>query len=224
MVGLALIAAACGGDSVDDTVVDPPPTETSVTSAPAPSSAQSDTTTSSVESTTSTLPPTATGPPGIAALTSGRGDDGSLEIGVWFSSSPFEAGDVRLMIGTDSDGSYPGTGDPVPHIDGWAEISNAGVSLLEGGLTVADESTGDLNEWLSWTGPGRVVWVYFIGNIPVRAGTVWVALEIDGVIAATGVAGASFGDGCSFHTAGVDLGPVPGDVADAGLPCRYPFG
>jgi len=222
LVLLALGAAACGSGDGDEAAADPIPAETSVTSGTSPS--RSDSTTSSA-ATTSTLPAAPVGsPPGIAALTSGRGDDGSLEIGIWFSSSPFDAGDVRLIVGMDSDGSYPGLGDPIPYIDGWTEIAGDGVSVLDGGTVVADETTGDLNEWLSWSGPGRVVWVYFIQNVPVRAGTVWVALEIDGELVAAGVAGAPFGEGCSFHSAGVDPGQVPGDVSDFGVPCRYPLG
>jgi len=215
-------AAACGGDAGVDAAVDPARAETSVTSGTSPS--RSDSTTSSV-ATTSTLPAAPVGgPPGIAALTSGRGDDGSLEIGVWFSSSPFGAAEARLIVGMDSDESYPGLGDPIPHIDGWAEIAGDGVSVLDNGTVVADETTGDPNEWLSWSGAGRVVSVYFIQNVPVRAGTVWVVLEVDGELVAAGVAGAPFGQGCSFHSAGVDLGQVPGDVPDFGVPCRYPLG
>ncbi len=223
LIVLALVAAACGDDAGEATVAESAPIETLVATEAAP--VQSDAPTSSAAPTTPTLPATpATGPPGIAALTSGRGDDGSLEIGVWFNSNPFEDDTARLLVGTDADGSYPGTGDPVPHIDGWAELADGAVSLLDGGNAIADETTGDLDDWLSWTGPGQLVWVYFIGNVPVRAGTVWIALEIDGEVAAAGVAGAPFGDGCSYHSAGMDLGPLRGDVPDFGAPCRYPLG
>jgi len=210
----ALVLAACGGGA-DEAAVDTTP-ETSTTTSSVPTTAPA-----TAPPTTSTAP-TTLGAPAVAALSSGRGDDGSLEVGVWFSSDPFEAGDVRLIVGTDSDGSFPGVGDPVPHIDGWAEVTEGDITILEGGTPVADDAT--VNEWLSWTGPGHVVWVYFIQTVPVRAGTVWVVLEFDGEAGTGGVAGAPFGEGCSFHSAGVDLGQVPGDVPDFGTPCRYPLG
>ncbi len=223
---LVLVGAACGDDAVGESAVEQSPVETSQPVAADPDEG-SETTTTPVGSSTTAVPtpPTTAGSfPAIAALTSGRGDDGSLEIGIWFSSNPFRRDDVRLLVGTDSDGSFPGVGNPVPHIDGWLEVADAGVSVVDGGTTIAAEATGGLDDWLSWTGPGPVVWVYFLGNVPVRAGTVWVVLEVGGSILTGGIAGAPFGDGCSFHTAGVQLGAVPGDVPDFGAPCRYPFG
>ena len=226
LAALALVGAACSDDAGGESVVEQSSVETSQTAAADPNAGGETTTTPVGSATTAapTPPTAAASAPAIAALTSGRGDDGSLEIGIWFSSSPFGEDDVRLLVGTDSDGSFPGTGDPVPHIDGWAEVADAGVSVVDGGTTIAADATGGLDDWLSWTGPGPVVWVYFLGNVPVRAGTVWVVLEIDGAVVVGGVAGAPFGDGCSFHAAGIDLGSVPGDVPDFGTPCRYPLG
>ncbi|MEE8497093.1 MAG: hypothetical protein V3S62_01010 [Acidimicrobiia bacterium] len=222
---LALVGAACGDDAVGEPAVEQSPVETSQPVAPDPDEGSETTTAVAVSTTAVPTPPTPVASvPAIAALTSGRGDDGSLEIGIWFSSNPFGRDDVRLLVGTDSDGSFPGVGSPVPHIDGWVEVADAGVSVVDGGITIAADATGGLDDWLSWTGPGPVVWVYFLGNVPVRAGTVWVVLEVDGSILTGGIAGAPFGDGCSFHTAGVQLGSVPGDVPDFGTPCRYPLG
>ncbi len=223
---LALVGAACGDDSGGEAVGQQSSVATSQPAAADPNSGGETTTTAVGVSTTAvpTPPTTVASVPAIAALTSGRGDDGSLEIGIWFSSNPFEEDDVRLLVGTDSDGSFPGVGSPVPHIDGWVEVADAGVSVVDGGTTIAADTTGGLDDWLSWTGPGPVVWVYFLGNVPVRAGTVWVVLEVGGSILTGGIAGAPFGDGCSFHAAGVQIGSVPGDVPDFGTPCRYPLG
>jgi hypothetical protein len=159
--------------------------------------------------------------PGVASLTSGRGDDGSLEVGVWFASDPFTSGDYRVRVGTDSDDSYPGVGDPTPHVDGWAEVMPGGVVLREGATVVADQVAG-LGDWFSWTGPGRTAWFYFIGNVPVRAGTLWVMVEVDGKTPVGGVAGAPVGEACSYHGSGLDLGSVPGDIPQPGRICRYP--
>jgi len=219
---LVLVGAACGGAGESESVAEQSSVETSQPAAEP--TAGGETTTTPVGSSTTVVPTAAASAPAIAALTSGRGDDGSLEIGIWFSSDPFGGDGVRLLVGTDSDGSFPGVGNPVPHIDGWFEFADAGVSLVDGETTIATDGTGGLDDWLSWTGPSPVVWVYFLGNVPVRAGTVWVVLEVGGSLMTGGVAGAPFGDGCSFHTAGIQLGSVPGDVPDFGVPCRYPMG
>jgi hypothetical protein len=216
MILMVLLVAACGGAASDgaDSSAEAPeatvaqPSETTATTGAAES--ELTTTTSAVVVA-----------PGVAALTSGRGDDGSLEVGVWFAADPFEAGDVRLLIGTDSDESYPGTGDPRTHLDGWIEIAD-GIGLFDAGTAVA---TGDdLSALFSWTGPSRQAWFYFIGNIPVRAGTVWVIVEVDGSSVTGGVAGTPLGVSCSYQAAGVDFGPAPTDLPDNGAPCRYPLG
>jgi hypothetical protein len=155
-------------------------------------------------------------------MSSGRGDDGSLEVGVWFGSDPFASGSARIRIGTDADDSYPGVGNPLPHIDAWAELSIDGVTLIDAGAVVADQGSGDIADWVSWTGPGRSMFVYFLQTVPVRAGTVWVILDIDGTQPVGGMASAPLAERCSYQSAGIDLGPVPGDVPDFGTPCRYP--
>ena len=216
---VVILSVACGG-------------RTPAADRPAPTTIPSSGNGSGVVTTAPVLQPAEAQPmstaiarlPAIAAVTSGRGDDASLEVGIWFTSDPFAAGDARVLVGADTDESFPGVGDPVGHLDGWAEITSAGVTLFEEGAVVAAEALGTLDEWMSWTGPGPVVWVYFFRNVPPRAGTIWVVLEVDGEIVAGGAAGAPFGTGCSYRSAGVDLGPVAGDVPDLGAPCRYPLG
>jgi hypothetical protein len=216
IIAAFLVFAACGGSGET--------TGSGASSADAPAatggtSTEAEATTTTVAATTSSS--VAAVAPGVAALSSGRGDDGSLEVGVWFASDPFATGDVRLLIGTDADDSYPGTGDPRTHIDGWVEITEE-IGLFDAGSMVA---TGeDVSSLFSWTGPNRQAWFYFIGNVPTRAGTVWVVVEVDGALVTGGVAGAPFDVACSYQSAGVDFGPVPSDLPDYGTPCRYPLG
>ncbi len=222
---VALVAAACGGSvpASDETPRTDAATISVTTSPPGPASSEE-------APATTAPPPTAAAPspeaetPAVAALSSGRGDDGSLEVGIWFTSNPFAGGDARVLVGVDSDDSFPGAGSPIDHIDGWAEIRSDQVTLFDAGVIVAGDDQGDLGEWLSWTGPGRSGFVYFFGNVPVRAGTVWVIVEVDGEIASGAVAGTPFGTGCSFRGAGVDLGNGASDAPDPGAPCRYPLG
>jgi hypothetical protein len=210
MVAVVVLASCSGSES--------PPT---VVTAPAPDTSAA---ASAFESPDTTAAPIPQGIPGVAALISGRGDDGSLEVGIWFGSNPFTAASTRIRVGTDSDDSYPGVGDPVPHMDGWLDIDSDGMALIDGGTLVADSTTGGLDTLVSWTGPGETQWVYFIGTVPVRAGTVWVVVEVDGSTPVGGVAGAPLGAPCSYHAAGIDLGAVPGDTPNPGTPCRYPTG
>lgn len=221
-VVLAFAVIGCGSDQVGDAAVESDPTTPVVATEaePTTSLATADSTSTVVPATT----PGVTGPPSVVALTSGRGDDGSLEIGIWFATDPFGDTSARLLVGTDADESYPGTGDPRPHIDGWVEITDSGVVLVDDGVAVVDSATGEVSDWFSWTGPDRVTWIYFLGNVPVRGGTVWVALEVDGDVVAAGLAGAPFGSGCSYRAAGVDVDPAGGDIPDFGAPCRYPLG
>lgn len=208
---LVLVVAACGGD---------PATPSAGTSAATTvQTVATESTPASVAAPAQTTTPAAV--PGVAALTSGRGDDGSLEVGIWLAADPFD-GDLSVIVGTDSDDSYPGVGDPVPHIDGWLEIGVAGVSLLDDGAVVTDDAAADFPEWVSWTGPGRTFWIYFLQTVPVRAGTMWVVVEVGGTTTTGMVAGAPVGESCSYHGSGVDLGAVPGDVPQMTGPCRYP--
>jgi hypothetical protein len=220
LVLLGLLAAGCGAGSAG------PESDT----APGEGTAATADTAAAGEQAASSLPPSDAAatttrppaPPAVAALTSGRGDDGSLEVGVWFTVDPFTAGTTVIRVGTDADDSFPGVGDPLPHVEAWAEVTSSGVSLHDGAAEVASAAAGDLADWLSWTGSGPTQWFYFIQNVPVRAGTVWIV--VDGGSGPGQVAGAPFGTGCSYHGAGVDLGPVPGGVPQPGTPCRYPAG
>jgi hypothetical protein len=224
---LAFIAIGCGSDPGADAAVESvlDPGTTAPTAAPVLESATTGpSTTVPIATIPTTDVPAGAGAPSVAALTSGRGDDGSLEIGIWFATDPFGEAGARLLVGTDADESYPGTGDPRPHIDGWVEITDSGVVLVDDGATIVDSGTGEISDWFSWTGADRVIWLYFIGNVPVRAGTVWVALEVEGDVVAAGIAGAPFGSGCSYRAAGVDVDSAGGDIPDFGSPCRYPLG
>lgn len=214
---VAVLVGACGGGEVTISTGAAPTTaaDSSVTQ-PGSSS-----TTAAVQTVPTTEAPAASFP-SVAALTSGRGDDGSLEVGVWFVVDPFELEGVRVRVGTDDDDSYPGVGDPVPHIDAWSEADGSALTLVEGDDVVASTATG-LDDWLTWTGPGRTVWWYFLGNVPVRAGTVWVIVDVAGDSPPGAIAGAPLGTGCSYHDAGIDIGPVPADVPRHGA-CRYPGG
>ena len=223
-VVLALAVVGCGSDKRGDSAVEsdsPLPTAAVETDSATSLATADSTSTSTVAPTTTTG---VTGPPSVVALTSGRGDDGSLEIGIWFATDPFRDTSALLLVGTDADGSYPGTGDPRPHIDGWAEITDSGVVVVDDGVAIVDNVTGEASDWISWTGPDRVTWIYFLGNVPVRGGTVWVALEVDGDVVPAGLAGAPFGSGCSYRAAGVDVDPAGGNIPDFGAPCRYPLG
>jgi len=203
---LMVIGAACGGaDGSRDTAVE---------AAPTTGAAVVGATTTTIDAPATTAPASS---PGVAAISTGRGDDGSLEVGVWFAADPFELG-AQVRVGTDADDSYPGVGDPVPHIDAWADVDGSDAVLVDAGETVA---RGDeLNQWMSWTGAGRTVRFFFFETVPVRAGTLWVVVSgVDGVGLAAGV---DVGEGCSHHGTGVDLGAVPSDVPQQSMPCRYP--
>jgi hypothetical protein len=207
---LVIVVSGCSGEaSVQSTT-------TSATAATTAADSEPTVTTTTAPTTT-----TAAAMPGIAAMTSGRGDDGSLEVGVWLAEYP-TTGDVSISVGTDSDDSYPGVGDPVPHIDGWLDIRPTGLSLFDGGVAVSDDTASDFSGWVSWTGPGRIFWVYFLQTVPVRAGTMWIVVEVDGVTSTGMAAAAPVGEGCSYHGSGIDLGSVPGDVPQMAGPCRYP--
>lgn len=218
---MTVLLAACGGSASDGD-----PTAATVTAEVAPPATAPAAASTAPAAEAPIAEPAAPAPesPAVAALSSGRGDDGSLEVGIWFTTDPFVAGDARVLVGADSDGSFPGSGDPVPHLDGWVEITSDGVALFDNGVIVADDTQGDLGEWLAWTGPSAAGFVYFFGNVPTRAGTIWIVIEIDGKIAPGGVAGAPFGTACSYRSAGVEIGPVASDVPDPGVPCRYPLG
>jgi hypothetical protein len=164
---------------------------------------------------TATLAPA---PPIVLSLSSGRGDDGTFEVTVWFASDPFVADDYRIVIGADVDQGYPGIGDPYTFLNGHLELTPDGAVLKLGDTVLAE---GDaINELVSWGFSENVLRVFFIETTPARGGTTWVIVENDGERVEFGTAGASFGTACSYHSAGlgVDIRGVP----DAGMACRYP--
>lgn len=207
---LTLVVSACGGDAGSSTTT---------TTTPAPASTSSTSPPTSVATPQETVAPA---PPAVVSLTSGRGDDDSLEVGVWFASDPFSFGDHRVVVGVDADESFPGTGDPLPHLDGLLEITPDGATMFEGSTVIGSGS--DLGPLVSWGYAEGVLRVFFIGTVPPKAGTVWVIVETGGVVVTGGAAGTPFGTACSYHDAGLGLPPVGGDVPDPGTPCRYPLG
>lgn len=201
-LAIGSLVAACGGGSASE--------GTPLTSGPTASVHQT------VASTTAPPAPTEPSGPVVLALSTGRGDDGSMEVVAWLGSDPFIVG-TRLVVGTDSDDSYPGTGDPEPHLDGRLEVHDGSAVLFDGEGVVAEDE--GLSELVSWAYSGGVLRVFFIGDIPTRGGWVWVIVDGNTDPAAGGTAGVSFGDACSYHGSGLDLS---GAVENAGRPCRYP--
>lgn len=207
VAGLVLLVAACGGGDTAPTTVLPS------SEAPASSSASTDATT-----TTTTVASTTAAAPAVLSLSSGRGDDDTFEVTIWFAADPFAADDYRVVVGADVDLAYPGVGDPFTFLNGHLELTPNGAALM-----LADEvlAEGDaINELVSWGLSENVLRVFFIETTPARGGTTWVIVENDGERVEFGTAGAPFGTACSYHSAGLDLG-VSG-VPDAGTACRYP--
>lgn len=224
MIALSLVGVACGGPaSPASSVAEPPATaEAPGDTGPAPSAVDTAAPDPEPPATTDETAPSSSR--GVAAIAAGRGDDGSLEVAIWFASDPFGDPSARLVVGTDSDDSYPGVGDPTADLDGWIEIDATGIALFDGGEAVADEESGGLSDRFSWTGPGRVVRLYFIGTVPTRAGTLWVSIETGARAIPGAIGGVAVGAECSYRGGGVDLGSVPGDTPDPGVSCRYPLG
>lgn len=209
VAGMSIVLASCGGGAA----IEPGPT---TTAAPVTSSAMTSPTTSA-----STGPATpAPRRPAVVAIVSGRGDDGSLEIGVWFSDDPMDLPDYRLIVGVDSDDSYD-TGSPEEALDGFLELVPQGATLFADGEEVATGSGGSIAESVSWTTAGRMLRVFFIGDLPDRSGTVWVLAETGGGFAPGAIAAVEFGGGCSARGSRLSL-QVAGDVPDPGATCGYP--
>lgn len=201
---LLVALAACGGEAVPDT------TEPAIT------------TTSVPTATTGAPPSTSPAPePAVLALSSGRGDDASLEITVWLGADPRAIEGHRVVVGVDADDSYAGVGDPFLDLDGHLEITASGAALFDAGAPIA--TGADLGEHVSWGYAEGILRVFFIGAVPARAGTVWVMVESGGEPVALGVAGAPFGSACSFHASGL-VADAPTAIPDAGTACRYPLG
>ena len=210
---LVLTLAGCGGTSAPATTAGAPSTTLSPvegTAAPA--------------RTVTTIDPVATQPadPSALFLSSGRGDDGSLEVAVWLGADPFADPGHRVVVGTDADESFPGVGDPEPHLDGHLELTASTATLYDAGAPVA--AADELRELVSWGWSDGVLRVFFIGSVPAKAGTAWVIVEIDGEAVPGGVAGAPFGTACSYHDAGLGIAAGAASVPGPETPCLYPSG
>lgn len=205
-----VILAACGGAATPDS--------TAAASVPAATAAGTSTLSTAV-APTSTVSPAL---PSIVGFFSGRGDDGSLEVGIWLASDPFESAEYRVVVGTDADDSFPGTGNPFEHLEGHLELTPAGSAIFDGSELIATGS--EIQEYVSWGQAEGVLRVFFIGSVPPKAGTTWVIVEVDGHEIVGGTAGSPFGSACSYRDAGLDLAPVVVVVPEAEFPCRYPLG
>ena len=202
IVALALIVTACGGGDAATTPTTIPVTTTAAT--------------------TSTN--AAASMPSVLAIVSGRGDDGSLEVSVWFDTAPFAAG-ATLIVGFDADDSYTGVGDVLPHLDGFAMFTptSSGVDLTVNaeGEVVAGPGLGVTDRWVSWGSEGDILRIFFVRDVATRAGTVWVLARVDDTASALGVAGVPLGESCSHAGSGVAVVEPPAGVPDAGRTCTY---
>lgn len=200
-LGALLALAACGG------------------SAPADSSAATSVATTPVPSSTTTTPDAATAPlppPAVLAILSGRGDDGTFEVTVYFDRAPI---DTRIVVGIDADDSYAGSGDPGPELEGWVELAGL-IVVGSDGEVVAGGSGPSVGDWMSWGLDGSTLRIYFIRDLAPVAGTLWVVVG-DGT-GPGAVAGVLAGEGCSIRGSGPDDTAVIGNFPDPGVPCRYP--
>jgi len=191
--------------------------DTTATSPPTPTTA-----------TSTTIPPTtpsAPESPDILAVVTGRGDDGSLEIGVWFDDDPLATGNM-LVVGIDSDDSYPGAGDIRAHLDGsalfTAGASGVEVTLVSEGEVVAAPGIGLVESWLSWAAQDVVLRLFFVEDLTTRSGSVWVIATRGDTGSPLGTAGVPLGESCSYRGAGVPVDEPAGGVPDAPRTCRYP--
>jgi len=205
---LLLSVAGCGDGSASSTTT----SSSTVTVPPA---------TTTLETTTTAV--RAGAPPAILAVVSGRGDDGSLEITVWFDTEPLRAG-TTLVVGIDSDDSYPGTGDVRPHLDGYASLTagtRVEVTLVSEGEVVVAPGLGIAETWLSWAAQGEVFRAFFVQDLTVRSGSVWVVATMAEEVSPLGVAGVPLGESCSYRGSGIAAEEPPGGVPDAPRTCSY---
>jgi hypothetical protein len=190
--------AACGGTATPTTTAD---------------AQESPATTTTIAPAATTV--AATAPAMVLAVLSGRGDDGSFEVAVYFAHAP---GDERIVVGIDADDSYRGSGDPSGDLEGWVEFGDLIVVGSEGAV-VAGGSGPSVGEWMSWGVEGTTLRLFLIRDVAPVAGTLWVVVG-DGS-APGSIAGVVTGEGCSAR--GSDLPVVViGDFPDPGVPCRYP--
>lgn len=154
-------------------------------------------------------------PPLVLAILSGRGDDGTFEVAVYFDRAPL---DTPLVVGIDADDSYAGSGNPGPELDGWVELSDL-IVVGSAGAVVAGGSGPSVGDWMSWGFDGSTLRIYFIRDLAPVAGTLWVVVG-DGTDPGA-VAGVVTGEGCSIRGSDRDTAVI-GDFPDPGVPCRYP--
>ena len=202
LVALLVVLAGCGDDDAA-TTIEPPGTTV---------------TTGALTTTT----PVVSGPPAILAIVSGRGDDGTLEVAIWFDSEPLGPG-ATLIVGIDSDDSYNGVGDVRPHLEGFALFTPNGatvdVTVSSDGEVVADR--GSSGEWVSFGSDAEVLRVFFVQDVAVRGGTVWVLARLGDDSSPLGTAGVPLGDACSHVGSGVPVVEPAGGIPDAGRTCLY---
>lgn len=206
LAGVMSLIAACSGDAAP--IATPPAeiTQAPTSAAPVTTALAATTTEFAVE-------------PSVMALSTGRGDDGSMEIVAWLGADPF-AGDHRIVVGTDADDSFPGVGDPAPHLDAFAEMDGGVARMVDGPETVASGAAAQ--EWVSWGWSEGVLRVFFIQASPARSGTVWLIVEPPDGAVVGGTAGVPFGESCSYHGSGIPI--EASGIPDEGSPCRYPMG
>ena len=203
-----LILAGCGTDGAGTT------SSSMATTTVAP-------TTTDASATTTSAP--AVNPPAILAVVSGRGDDGSVEIAVWFDRDPLVTGST-LIVGFDSDDSYPGAGDVRSHLDGYALLTVGAavdVTLVAEGEVVAAPGVGIAESWLSWASQGEVFRAFFVQDLTSRSGSVWVMATLGDESSPLGVAGVPFGESCSHRGSGVAVDEPAGGIPDAERTCLY---
>lgn len=201
-VAFALIVTACGGGEATTTPATVPVTTTTAT-------------------TSTTVPASL---PSVLAIVSGRGDDGSLEITIWFDTDPFAAG-ARLIVGIDADDSYPGVGEVLAHLDGYALfVPTAGgvdLTVSSDGEVVAGPGLGVTDQWVSWASQGEVIRIFIVRDVATRAGSVWVMASVGDEESALGIAGVPLGESCSHAGSGVLVTEPPEGVPDTGRTCAY---
>jgi hypothetical protein len=208
VVALALVAmTACGDDG-------------SMSSISTPASSTAGTTTTTIVPDTSTFPPTG-GLPTVLALQSGRGDDGSFEVEVWFAAPPDASGTV-IVVGIDSDESYRPGSDVVANLEGSLTIAygSAGPeqTVTVGGEVVAGAVGGVVG---SWGLDGSLLRVFFVQDVAPITGEVWAASSRYGVAGPGGAASVPVGYACSYRGSTVAVDNPPADVPDPGTTCVY---
>lgn len=203
---LLLLITACGGEPAAETTTTVEAPTTTTTEAAVPEATVA----------VATTPPSA-----VLGILSGRGDDGSFEVVVWLDA-PIGAAD-RIVVGIDSDDSYPGSGDPTGDFEGWvdfgAQVSvGSDGALVAGGTSDAGGASAAIGDWVSWGADGAVLRVFFIRDPAPFSGSIWVL--VGDTPGPAGIAGVVTGEGCSIRGSGLPF-EAGGDVPDSGITCRY---